>query len=53
MISSLSWEYRPATEAETESGQFDESAGGWIKGDIPSELDVPRLLKLVMTEVSQ
>lgn len=52
-ILSLSWEYRPATEAETESGQFDESAGGWIKGDIPSELDVPRLLKLVMTEVSQ
>lgn len=50
-ILSLAWEYRPATAAELESGVYDAGAGEWIKGDIPSALDVPRLFKLVITEV--
>lgn len=50
-IVSLGWEYRPATQQEAATGQYDESAGGWTVGDIKSELDVPRLLKLIINEV--
>lgn len=50
-IMSLSWEYRDATAAELDSGDFDETAEGWQKDDIPSELDVPRLFKLIINEV--
>lgn len=49
-IKSLVWEYRPATAGEIAGGEFDTEAAGWSSGDIGSELDVPRLVHLVIEE---
>ncbi len=49
-IKSLLWESRPATAAEIADGEFDAGAIGWSAGDIVSELDVPRLVHLVIEE---
>lgn len=50
-IVSLSWEYRAITQDELDNNEFDTNVDTWQKGDIPSELDVPRLFKLIINEV--